>query len=314
MFWQPWLRLLLFCKKQEELLFGSIRNFSLFFFGNPILMRCSFCWWLYITGLTRWCLNGCFPGKPGMSRRGFMLRLFACWMLFPCGALVAGLLLPIFSKWLKSVNPLAMVWTFVHPVDDSGHCHRRFQRILRYGNHIAALHFNATFSADILGILMIGFIGIASTYIFRNPSDSQRKCEAAQHHGVRWCALNVALNLILIPRMQALLRLCQPDHPTFTEPPNCSGSCDFQAQAQVLLYSANSIYLRYLLSLWLNCPWILKTGSRVCGNDSRVCFVCPLIRLISIKDMLRIITDWLLCRIRPLRNCKIVMIMSRLPF
>jgi O-antigen/teichoic acid export membrane protein len=62
---------------------------------------------------------------------------------------------------------------------------------------------NTAHSSDILGILMIGFIGIATTYIFGTLLTANGSLKQLNIMAFSGMALNVALNLILIPQYQA---------------------------------------------------------------------------------------------------------------
>ena len=150
-------------------------------------------------------LERLLDGTTGHEQAGIYaqaFRLLDAVSMF--GALVAGLLLPIFSKMFKEREPigdvvklsftLLMIPAIVIAVSS-----------VYYDVEIMSLLYtsNTAFSADILGILMIGFVGIASTYIFGTlltANGSMRQLNIMAFFGV---LLNVGLNLILIPRMQA---------------------------------------------------------------------------------------------------------------
>jgi O-antigen/teichoic acid export membrane protein len=59
-------------------------------------------------------------------------------------------------------------------------------------------------SSGILGILMIGFIGIATTYIFGTLLTANGSLKYLNMMAFTGMVLNIVLNLILIPRYQAL--------------------------------------------------------------------------------------------------------------
>lgn len=150
-------------------------------------------------------LERLLDGTTGHEQAGIYaqaFRLLDAVSMF--GALVAGLLLPIFSKMIKEREPigdvvklsftLLMIPAIVIAVSS-----------VYYDVEIMSLLYtsNTAFSADILGILMIGFVGIASTYIFGTlltANGSMKQLNIMAFFGV---LLNVGLNLILIPRMQA---------------------------------------------------------------------------------------------------------------
>lgn len=145
------------------------------------------------------------PGKTGHEQAGIYaqaFRLLDAVSMF--GVLVAGLLLPIFSKMIKNREPvgemvklsftLLMVPAIIIAVSS-----------VYYDGEIMALlyHSNTTYSSDILGILMTGFTGIASTYVFGTLLTANGSLKQLNLMAFSGMVLNVALNLILIPRFQA---------------------------------------------------------------------------------------------------------------
>jgi len=62
---------------------------------------------------------------------------------------------------------------------------------------------NTAYSSDILGVLMIGFIGIATTYIFGTLLTANGSLKQLNIMAFSGMVLNVVLNLILIPRFYA---------------------------------------------------------------------------------------------------------------
>jgi O-antigen/teichoic acid export membrane protein len=59
-------------------------------------------------------------------------------------------------------------------------------------------------SADMLGLLMTGFVGIATTYIFGSLLTANGSIKELNYMAAGGMILNVVLNLILIPRYYAL--------------------------------------------------------------------------------------------------------------
>lgn len=121
------------------------------------------------------------------------------------GALVAGLLLPMFSSMIKKKEPvgpivgLAVSLLFVPSViiAVSSLLYDRDIMELLYHSHIED-------SADILGLLMTGFIGIATTYIFGTLLTANGSIRELNYMAAGGMVLNVVLNLILIPKFFAL--------------------------------------------------------------------------------------------------------------
>jgi len=120
------------------------------------------------------------------------------------GALFAGLLLPIFSRMIKKKEEvdqivklsftLLIVPAIIIAVSS-----------LYYSHEIMDLLYHVTTdaSANILGILMIGFTGIATTYIFGSLLTANGSLKHLNIMAFMGMVLNVILNLILIPRFQA---------------------------------------------------------------------------------------------------------------
>lgn len=145
------------------------------------------------------------PGTTGHEQAGIYaqaFRLLDAVSMF--GVLVAGLLLPIFSKMIKNREPvgemvklsftLLMVPAIIIAVSS-----------VYYDGEIMSLlyHSNTAYSSDILGILMTGFTGIASTYVFGTLLTANGSVKQLNLMAFSGMVLNVVLNLVLIPRLQA---------------------------------------------------------------------------------------------------------------
>lgn len=121
------------------------------------------------------------------------------------GALVGGLLLPMFSSMIKKKEPvgpivnLAVALLFVPSIiiAVSSLLYDRDIMSLLYHSHIED-------SADMLGLLMTGFVGIATTYIFGSLLTANGSIKELNYMAAGGMILNVVLNLILIPRFYAL--------------------------------------------------------------------------------------------------------------
>lgn len=120
------------------------------------------------------------------------------------GVLVAGLLLPIFAKMIKQREPvdqmikLSFTFLFVTAVVVA-------ISSIFYDIEIMEVlyHSNTEYSSDILGILMTGFIGIATTYIFGTLLTANGSLKQLNWMAFAGMVINVSLNLYLIPRYQA---------------------------------------------------------------------------------------------------------------
>ncbi len=120
------------------------------------------------------------------------------------GVLVAGLLLPIFAKMIKHREPveqmikLSFTFLFVTAVVvavSSIFYNREIMEVL--------YHSNTEHSSELLGILMTGFIGIATTYVFGTLLTANGSMKQLNWMAFAGMVINVTLNLILIPRYLA---------------------------------------------------------------------------------------------------------------
>lgn len=120
------------------------------------------------------------------------------------GALVGGLLLPIFARMIKQKEPvgqmvkLSFSLLIVPAIIISVAC-------ALYNSEIMTLLYksNTRQSSELLGVLMIGFIGIASSYIFGTLLTANGSMKALNIMALCGVILNLTLNLILIPEYQA---------------------------------------------------------------------------------------------------------------
>lgn len=150
-------------------------------------------------------LERLLPGETGHEQAGIYaqaFRLLDAVSMF--GVLVAGLLLPIFSKMIKLKEPvgqmvklsftLLIVPAIIIAVSS-----------VYYDGEIMSLLYksNTAYSSDILGLLMIGFTGIAMTYIFGTLLTANGSLKQLNIMAFSGMVLNVVLNLILIPQFQA---------------------------------------------------------------------------------------------------------------
>ena len=238
-------------------------------------------------------LERLLDGTTGHEQAGIYaqaFRLLDAVSMF--GALVAGLLLPIFSKMIKEREPigdvvklsftLLMIPAIVIAVSS-----------VYYDVEIMSLLYtsNTAFSADILGILMIGFVGIASTYIFGTlltANGSMRQLNIMAFFGV---LLNVGLNLILIPRMQAYgSAYASLTTQLFTGAAQLILALvifklkpQFSYVLRIFIFTAVVIALAELSQNFDY--WVYGYMAMIAGSVLFALFI----RLISIKDMLKII-------------------------
>jgi len=150
-------------------------------------------------------LERLLPGSIGKEQAGIYaqaFRLLDAVSMF--GVLFAGLLLPIFAKMIKQKEPvgqmvqLSYTLIVVPAIIIAVSC-------IYYNHEIMAVLYesNTAHSSEILGILMTGFIGIATTYIFGTLLTANGSMKQLNVMAFGGMVLNIVLNLVLIPRFQA---------------------------------------------------------------------------------------------------------------
>jgi len=121
------------------------------------------------------------------------------------GVLFAGLLLPIFARMIKqkedigSMTQFSFLLLFVPAVIisfSSGFYDHEIMILLNYSN--------SELSASIFRLLMISFLGVATTYIFGTLLTANGSIRQLNWMALAGMGLNIGLNLALIPQMQAL--------------------------------------------------------------------------------------------------------------
>ncbi|RIH66362.1 hypothetical protein D1164_05500 [Mariniphaga sediminis] len=150
-------------------------------------------------------LERLLPGKVGHEQAGIYaqaFRLLDAVSMF--GVLFAGLLLPIFSKMIKQNEPVGQMVKLSYTLLIVPAIIIAVSSVY-YDQEIMSLLYksNTAYSSDLLGILMIGFIGIANTYIFGSLLTANGSLKQLNLMAFVGMLLNVTLNLILIPRFQA---------------------------------------------------------------------------------------------------------------
>ncbi len=121
------------------------------------------------------------------------------------GVLFAGLLLPIFARMIQkkenigSMVQFSFLLLFVPAIIisfSSGFYDTEIMDLLYDGN--------IELSASILQLLMVSFLGIATTYIFGTLLTANGSIRQLNWMAFAGMGINIGLNLILIPQMQAL--------------------------------------------------------------------------------------------------------------
>ncbi|HKL31572.1 MAG TPA: oligosaccharide flippase family protein [Tangfeifania sp.] len=150
-------------------------------------------------------LERLLPGTTGEEQAGIYaqaFRLLDAVAMF--GVLFAGLLLPIFSKMLKQHEPIGDMVKLSYSLLIVPAVVVAISSVYYDGEIMSLLYTsNTAFSSDILGILMIGFTGIATTYIFGTLLTANGSLKQLNIMAFSGMVLNVVLNLILIHRLQA---------------------------------------------------------------------------------------------------------------
>lgn len=151
-------------------------------------------------------LERLLPDPLGKEQAGIYaqaFRLLDAVSMF--GVLFAGLLLPIFSKMIKQKDSLGQMVSLAYTLIFVPAVIIAISSIY-YSNEIMSVlyHSNTHLSSDILGILMIGFIGIATTYIFGTLLTANGSLKQLNIMAFIGVVLNILLNLVLIPRFYAV--------------------------------------------------------------------------------------------------------------
>ena len=150
-------------------------------------------------------LERLLPDPLGKQQAGIYAQAFRLLDAFAMfGALFAGLLLPIFARMIKQRDDLRQLVQFaflliIVPAILVGVASNFYSyeiMHLLYNEHIQQ-------SAPIFGILMLGFTGIATTYIFGTLLTANGSLKQLNLMAFAGMIINISLNLILIPHLQA---------------------------------------------------------------------------------------------------------------
>ena len=175
--------------------------------------------------------------QSGIYAQAF--RLFDAVSMF--GALFAGLLLPIFARMIKkkedvgSMVQFSFLMLFVPAIiisSSSGFYDMELMDLLYNGN--------IELSASILQVLMVSFLGIATTYIFGTLLTANGSIRQLNWMALAGMGINIGLNLILIPHFQAM------------------GSAWASLATQLFTALAQTILALMILKLKINYPLIGK--------------------------------------------------------
>jgi len=190
-------------------------------------------------------LERLLPDPIGKMQAGIYAQAFRLLDAFAMvGALFAGLLLPIFARMIKQRNDLVQLLQLAYlliivPAILMGVAANFYgQQIMEllYHEHIGQ-------SAPILGVLMVGFVGIATTYIFGTLLTANGNLKQLNLMAFGGMLINIVLNLVLIPQIQAL------------------GSAYASLITQLITATAQVAIATYLFKLRINYLLILKLAA-----------------------------------------------------
>jgi O-antigen/teichoic acid export membrane protein len=150
-------------------------------------------------------LERLLPDPIGKEQAGIYahsFRLLDAVSMF--GVLFAGLLLPIFSKMIKHKEAVGQMVKLSYTLLIVPAIIIAISSIYYNSEIMDVLYTSETNeSSNILGILMCGFIGIATTYIFGTLLTANGSMKQLNIMAFAGMVLNIALNLILVPHFQA---------------------------------------------------------------------------------------------------------------
>ena len=139
--------------------------------------------------------------QAGIYAQAF--RLLDAFSMF--GVLFAGLLLPMFARMIKQMQDISQMLQFSYLliivpailIGVAANVYDLEIMQLLYTEH-------ATASAPIFGLLMIGFIGVSTTYIIGTLLTANGSIKQLNMMAASGMVINIILNLIFIPRFAAL--------------------------------------------------------------------------------------------------------------
>ena len=138
--------------------------------------------------------------QTGIYAQAFRLQDAAAML----GFLFAGLLLPIFSRMLKKKEDISQMLRFSFELIIVPSILVAIIAVF-YGHEIMAMlyHQHADESTSLLQMLMVGFVGISTTYIFGTLLTANGNLKALNQVAFAFVVVNVGLNIVLIPHFQA---------------------------------------------------------------------------------------------------------------
>jgi len=150
-------------------------------------------------------LERLLPDPLGKQQAGIYAQSFRLLdVISILGVLFGGLLLPIFSKMIKQKEDVGQMVQLSYTLLIVPAIVIAISSIYYHAEIMGFLYVeNTEESSGILGILMTGFIGIATTYIFGTLLTANGSIKQLNIMASIGVILNIVLNLILIPKHQA---------------------------------------------------------------------------------------------------------------
>lgn len=149
-------------------------------------------------------------GKEQVGLYAYAFRLLDAVSMF--GVLFAGLLLPIFARMIKqkqeigSMVHFSFLLLFVPALIislSSGFYNMEIMTLLTSRSQELSAS-DIELSATVFRLLMVSFLGIATTYIFGTLLTANGSIRQLNWMALGGMGLNISLNLLLIPQMQAI--------------------------------------------------------------------------------------------------------------
>ncbi|HZH71116.1 MAG TPA: oligosaccharide flippase family protein [Mariniphaga sp.] len=150
-------------------------------------------------------LERMLPGNRGQEQAGIYAQAFRLMdAISMVGVLFAGLLLPIFAKMIKQNQSVVPMVKLSYTLIMIPAIFLAVTSIYYDEEIMSALYTtNTIYSSNLLGILMIGYTGIATTYIFGTLLTANGSLKYLNIMAFTGMIINVSLNIILIPRLEA---------------------------------------------------------------------------------------------------------------
>ncbi len=150
-------------------------------------------------------LERMLPGNRGQEQAGIYAQAFRLMdAISMVGVLFAGLLLPIFAKMIKQNQSVVPMVKLSYTLIIIPAIFLAVTSIYYDEEIMSALYTtNTVYSSNLLGILMIGYTGIATTYIFGTLLTANGSLKYLNIMALSGMIINVGLNIALIPRLEA---------------------------------------------------------------------------------------------------------------